>query len=134
MSLQAVRLRESGQDSLQVVIKPDTGLQLSLNLQMRDGAVEMRALLQRGNLEFLNLHWPELQQQLESRGIRLGPLAYGDPLADHGGFSQSPEQQSSEEHPATAGAFAEFALNSTLVPKPAPRSRSLASNGWESWA
>jgi hypothetical protein len=134
MSLQAVRLRESGQDSLQVVIRPDTGLQLSLHLQMRDGNVEMRALLHRGNFEFLNVHWPELQQQLESRGVRLGPLEYSDAAADGQGGSQSADQQTPDDSANASGAFAEFALNSTLVPKPAAGSRSTRARGWESWA
>src|SRR5262249_38132428 len=74
MSLHAVQLKESGNDSMQVVIKPGPSLQLSLNLQMRNGNVEMRALLQHGDFDLLSRHWPELQQQLESRGVRLGPL------------------------------------------------------------
>jgi len=70
---------------------------------------------------------------LESRGIRLGPLTHGEPMTDSQGFSQSPNQQPSDEPAAATGAFAEFALNSTLVPKPA-RTETTASRGWESWA
>jgi hypothetical protein len=133
MSLHAFRLRDSGADSLRVVIKPGLGLELSLNLQMRDGAVEMQALLQRGNYEFLNLHWPELQQQLEARGVRLASLACSDQLTN-GDSSHSQQPRQEAEHPGKAGAFAEFALNGTLVPKPAAKTRTPVPRGWESWA
>ncbi len=135
MSLHAFRLRDSGQDALQVVIKPGGGLQLSLNLQMRDGNVEMQALLQRGNYEFLNLHWPELQQQLEARGVRLAPLEHnGQATTGDPNHPQQSGREQSPEYPANAGAFAGFALNSTLVPSPAPKARPAGARGWESWA
>jgi hypothetical protein len=134
MSLQAYRLRESGQNELQVVIKPGAGLQLSLHLQMRDGSVEMQAHLQRGNFEFLNLHWPELQQQLESRGIRLAPLAQDPAAAGDPNLSQDSGREQSQESLASAEAFAGFAPNRTLVPNATAKARPAAPRGWESWA
>jgi len=135
MALHGTRIRESGQESLQVVIKPDAGLQLSLQLQMRQGAVEIRALLDRGNFEMLNLHWPELQQQLEARGIRLAPLATSDPTANGSNeFSQHSQERHAEDQTRSAGAFADFALNSTLVPASKNKNRTPTPRGWESWA
>ena len=75
VSLHVMRLHESGSDEVRVVIKPDTGLQLSLHLQQRGGEVVVQAVLDRGNFGLLNRHWPELQQQLELRGVRVAPLA-----------------------------------------------------------
>jgi hypothetical protein len=110
VSLQVTRLQESGADEMNVVIKPDAGLQLSLNLQQRGGTVEVQAVLDHGNYDLLSRHWPELQQQLESRGVRVAPLADADqsfgggsegfrqPTTSHG--QQAGEDAGQEEIPA----------------------------------
>lgn len=133
MALHAFRLRDSGQDSMQVVIKPSPDLHLALNLRMRDGQMEVTANLQRGDFEFLNRHWTDLQQQLEARGVRLAPLSNNETTASSGNFSQHSGRQSSEEKAAKTGAFAEFALASVLAPK-RPLKFANAPQGWESWA
>lgn len=91
ISLQAVQLQTADTDEMRVVIKPDAGLQLSLNLHQRGDRVEVLAVLDRGNFDLLNQHWPELQQQLESRGVRVAPLANADSFLGGGsaGFRQS---------------------------------------------
>lgn len=90
ISLQVMRMHEAGGDEMRVVIKPDTGLQLSLHLQQRGAGVEVQAVLNRGNFELLNRHWPELQQRLGSRGVRVSPLANAEPSIGGGsaGFRQ----------------------------------------------
>jgi hypothetical protein len=133
MALHAFRLRDSGQDSMQVVIKPSPDLHLALNLQIRDGQMEVSAHLQRGDYEFLNRHWTDLQQQLEARGVRLAPLSNNESTASNGNFSQHSGRQSSEEKAAKTGAFAEFALASVLAPK-RPLKFASVPQGWESWA
>jgi hypothetical protein len=134
MSLHAFRLRDSGADSLQVVIKPGSGLQLSLDLQTRDGNVEMRATLHHGDFDSLNQHWSELQQQLESRGIRLGPLVSDNPTPAGGqNLFQQPDDSKEQQDAAQPGAVAEFALGS--VSKAAATTKTMKTlHGWESWA
>lgn len=87
----ALRLKHSTDGSLQVVIKPADGLQISLDLRRVAAGVEVRAELQQGDFNFFSRHWAELQQQLESRGIRLAALT-GDPAA--GGSAPGPESGS----------------------------------------
>jgi hypothetical protein len=137
MTLQAVRLRESGTDELRVVIKPDTGTQLSLNLRQRDGVVEVQAVLDRGNFDQLSRHWPELQQQLEARGVRVAPLSSAE--NNFGGGSEG-FRQPTPPHGQPAGDDAELAkMPVKLVPglptatATASASTSLARN-WETWA
>ncbi len=137
MALHGLRLRDSGLDSMRVVIKPDPNLHLALNVQMRDSVVEITAQLQRGDHEAMSRHWPELQAQLEQRGIRLAPLAQSESnnqsSSNSNSFSQhSSRQQQSEERQTRSGAFAEFALESVLVPKRA--AKATIPRGWESWA
>jgi hypothetical protein len=114
VSLQVMRLQESGAEEMRVVIQPDSGLQLTLHLQQRGGGVEMQAVLDRGNFGLLNRHWPELQQQLELRGVRVAPLANAEP--SFGGGSEG-FRQPTTSHGQPAGDDAEpAALPAVLIP------------------
>ncbi|HEX9047164.1 MAG TPA: hypothetical protein VF988_09075 [Verrucomicrobiae bacterium] len=130
VSLHSMRLIESKSDTLAVIIKPAVGTELSLELRHRDGVVEAQATLTRGDYQFLSQHWPDLQQRLEQRGIRLQPLAgEGAALANDQG--QSHRQPASPEDTAQqASAFAEFASHAGgASARFAPMH-----DGWESWA
>lgn len=135
--MQAVRLRESGADELRVVIKPDAGLQLSLNLRQRNGGVEVRAVLDRGNFDLLNRHWPALQQQLETRGVRVAPLSRAEDSFGGGGEGFRQPTTPHGQHPRDDTDLAE--TPAVLVPglptatATASASATLARN-WETWA
>lgn len=137
MALHGLRLRDSGRESLQVTIKPDSNLHLALNIQFRDGAIEVNAQLQRGDHELLSRHWGDLQQQLEGRGIRLNSLNATDsqPAGQQGSaFSQQSRQhRERDEHTTRTGAIAEFALQSVLAPRK-PAAKLIIPRGFESWA
>jgi hypothetical protein len=137
VSLQVMRLHECGADEMHVVIKPEAGLQLSLHLQQHGGGVEVQAVLDRGNFGLLNRHWPELQQQLELRGVRVAPLANAEPT--FGGGSEG-FRQPTTSHGQLAGDDAELpamaaALLPGLPPATAAASASaLSSQHLETWA
>jgi hypothetical protein len=137
MALQATRLVGSSSDSLQVVIKPDAGTQLSLELRQRGGGVEAQAVLQSGDLENLKQHWPELQQRLEQRGIKLAPLASAENFASWSGsqgFKNQPDQPA-EREPVFSGAFAGFAPAAAINNLPdEPAIQTASSRGWQTWA
>jgi len=132
MALHAMRLVEAQSDALSVVIKPAVGTELSLELRQRAGGVEAHATLLRGDHDFLSQHWPDLQQRLEQRGIKLSAL--GGPADffanDSGQFRQ--QQTSQEDAAQRASAFAEFAA---FVPAGGATARlAVVHDGWESWA
>jgi hypothetical protein len=94
--------------------------------------VEAQATLTRGDHQFLNQHWPELQQRLELRGIKLSPLGGETNFSanDNGNFQR--QQASNEEMAQQASAFAEFASVGSIggaTARLAP-----VHDGWESWA
>src|ERR1035441_3421408 len=132
MALHSMRLVESKSDSLSVVIKPAVGTELSLELRQRAGGVEAQATLTRGDHQFLSQHWPELQQRLEQRGIKLAPLGGEANFSanDNGNFSR--HQASREDAAQQAAAFAEFAS----IGRAGGATARLAPvhGGWESWA
>jgi len=132
MALHAMRLVESKSDVLTVVIKPAVGTELSLELHQHAEGVEARATLTLGDHKFLSQHWPELQQRLELRGIKLAPL--GDEMnfstSDNGQFQR--QQAAQEEAAQRASAFAEFA---TAGANGGATARlAVIHEGWESWA
>jgi len=136
ISMHAMRLMDSRSDSLQVVIKPGGGMQLSLELRQHGDAIDARVVLQRGEFSPLNQHWPELQQRLEQRGVRLAPLAGGDNAATTGGngFQQQPQREPADSDPLAASAFAEFALAQPAFHLPPPAATPAGGRGWETWA
>jgi hypothetical protein len=133
MSLHALRLRDCGADSLHVVIKPGSGLRLSLNLQMRGGSVAIQARLNHGDFDFLSRHWNELQQQFAARGIRLASLEQGEPtLGSTPDDCRNANLRPGQGDARSAEAFAGLASTRSLVIPPAP-SRAEIPRGQESW-
>ncbi len=132
MALHSMRLLESKSDALSVVIKPAVGTELSLELRQRNGGVEAQATLTRGDHQFLSQHWPELQQRLEQRGIKLAPLGGEANFSTAGDGSFQQDQASREEAAQQASAFAEFA--SAGFAGGATARLAVAHDGWESWA
>ncbi len=126
----AVRLTSSNTDSLQIVIKPDTGTQLSLELRQHGGGVDAQVVLQQGDFAHLNHRWPELQQQLEQRGIRLGPLT-----GENGSTGGNHAFQQKQNQPAAETDSGGIITNLPLAALPSPSATQPAvSRGWETWA
>jgi hypothetical protein len=137
MTLHASRLVDAKTDSLQVVIKPDAGTQLSLELRQRGGGIEAQAVLQKGDFENLKQHWPELQQRLEQRGIKLAPLTNTENQTSGSGSQgfKQPSGQPAEREPLLAGAFAGFVPVGAMTNLPAePAGQAASSRGWQTWA
>ncbi len=136
VAMHAVSLAQTGSDSLHVVVKPGDGVQLSLELRQSEGMVQVRASLHKGDFEHMSQHWPELQQRLEARGVRVGTLTTSENFSSTSHQnSQQQKQQSSQHDPLYAGAFAEFALAGSLSETPAVRAaRPTVHRGWETWA
>lgn len=133
VALHAMRLGQSGSDSLHVVVKPGAGIQLSLELRQSETGIEVRAALHKGNFEQLSRHWPELQQRLEARGVRIGTLATAENFSSTS--QHQSKQQSADRDSLSAGAFAEFALAGSMTEAPGARAaRASAYRGWETWA
>jgi hypothetical protein len=136
VALHAMRVTDTNSDSLHVVVKPGAGIQLSLELRQSARGIEVHASLHKGNFEQLSQHWPDLQQRLEARGVRLGSLTTAENFTNrsHQQFQQS-NQQSPNQDPRYAGAFAEFALAGSMTEAPGARAaRAAAYRGWETWA
>ena len=129
VSAQASRLRETGSDSLSVMLKPGDGTQISLELQIREGTVSAQASLHRGDFELLSRHWPALQQRLEAQGIQLSSLQRLDT-----GTSSHSHQPRHQSHSREQGST-EISRAGSMTEPPGKRTRnSHTHRGWETWA
>jgi hypothetical protein len=125
----AMRLDNVDTSTLTVVIKPGAGTQLSLELRQHGDGIEAQAALQQGDYHHLNQNWPELQQRLEQRGIRLAPLV-DDGTATNGGGQQF-QQPSNQPGEVLSGLGFGKTQTVTLAQ---PTVRAKAGTGWETWA
>lgn len=72
-----LEFRERRADALSVVLRPDTGTELHLQLRLRGDQVEVLAHCLRGDSSVLKSQWHQLQQSLASQGVRLAGLETG---------------------------------------------------------
>ncbi|HEX7569380.1 MAG TPA: hypothetical protein VF492_02640 [Verrucomicrobiae bacterium] len=138
VSLHALRLVDAKADLLQVVLKPGEGTKLSLQLRQRDdGGIEAQAVLQAGDFAHLKQHWPELQQRLEQRGIKLAPLTSDENSAAGSGSQgfQNQRNQPAAREPLFTGAVAGFGLAKGMTVRlDEPVVLAAGSGGWQTWA
>jgi len=135
VALHAMRLTDTGAQSLHVVVKPGNGIQISLELRQSARGIEVSASLHKGDYDQLNQHWPDLQERLEARGVRVSTLTPSENYTGTGQHFHQSKQQSSQQESLHAGAFAEFALAGSMTEAPAARAaRASAYRGWETWA
>lgn len=87
-----VSFKRVGVDSAEVNLRPDRDTEITLQLRLSNGHVEVAARLERGNFEALRAHWGELQQSLSQQGVRVGALAAAAPVSG-GQFSFDASQQ-----------------------------------------
>jgi hypothetical protein len=87
-------LRQRGDNMVTVVLRPDTGTQLSINLSIaRDGSVHAVARFERGDLQSLQTQWPQLQQSLAAHGIRVADLSSSNQSNNNGNSQHNAQQQ-----------------------------------------
>jgi hypothetical protein len=132
ITVNAMRLSDSGNNSLQVVIKPDAGTQLSLELRQRGGDMQIQAVLQQGDFNQLSQQWPDLQQRLQEKGIQLAPLT--DEGVSGKGSSDGNETFENKQN-QTTGVVPELTLGDAPAGMLAKETaQAPVHQGWETWA
>ena len=74
VSRHAVELKQWNLTSMSVVLRPDANTELFLQLNQREGGIEVQARVERGDAAGLNAEWGALQRSLATQGVRLGAL------------------------------------------------------------
>lgn len=142
-------LRQSSDTTMTVVLRPDSGTQLSLNLSIgRDGAVHAQARCERGDFQTLQAQWPQLQQSLAAHGIRIADLANQNNTQQQNHRSaeafQNPDRGQSQQQQRNDRDLPSFEDQFTASkskissaktsPQPQPPARANATRRWQSWA
>ena len=83
---QVVVLKSAPGQSMQVMIRPDANMALTLTLQQSESNILVAAKMDQSTASLLKPHWEELQRELSQQGIRLG-----DP--ELGSHQESPAHQ-----------------------------------------
>ena len=144
-------LRQRNDNTITVVLRPDSGTQLSVNLSIaRDGSVHAQARCERGDFQSLQAQWPQLQQSLAAHGIRIADLSNQNQngAQQHNQSSanafQNPERGQNQHQQRNDAEIANFEdqfkaskqkISSTTKPQPQPPARaSSPTRRWQSWA
>ena len=78
----------------------DNNTQLALHVELHQGRLEVRAVLERGDFAALGAEWSQLQNRLAEQGVRLSPLAAGAGAGNaFAGDSSFSRQRGREEMP-----------------------------------
>ncbi|MBT5477445.1 MAG: hypothetical protein HOK45_00110 [Verrucomicrobia bacterium] len=83
---QVVVMKSAPGQSMQVMIRPDANMALTLTLQQSESNILVAAKMDQSTANLLKPHWEEIQRELSQQGIRLG-----DP--ELGSHQESPAQQ-----------------------------------------
>ena len=147
VSEQVVAFKKVGVSSMDAVLRPDRGTEISLQLSLgNNGQVDVVARVERGNFEGLQAHWSELQSSLAQQGVRVGELHQSSLTNNQASFHNSPQhlggtmgeqqqaQRQASRSPETldelplVGSGGEPFKVRTSIPTTTP------SRGWEKWA
>ena len=84
---QVVVMKSAPGQSMQVMIRPDANMALTLTLQQSESNILVAAKMDQSTANLLKPHWEEIQRELSQQGIQLG----------------DPEMDSHQESPANHG-------------------------------
>lgn len=74
LSGEVVLMQRLRSGAMTAVLKPDAHSELRVDLRRREGRLEIRATMERGDSQAISEGWSELQQQLRAQGVHLLPL------------------------------------------------------------
>ncbi len=147
LSGEVVLLQRLRTASMTAVLRPDAGSELRVDLRRREGRVEIRATLERGDAQAIAEGWPELQQQLRAQGIHLLPLeretnlnsskASSDPADErsaHSGGRGRSQQPPQDPAPGLGGEVGQKTRSHTAHSGPSVPSKPDHRHLLESWA
>jgi hypothetical protein len=129
ISREVLTIRQTGAQTLGVLLKLDSDTQLFLQLTSHNGSVQASVRCERGNFAPEDAQWAQLQQSLARQNVALLPMTGGANL----NF-----QQPAEKHPRQPAAEREdWGAAGSAVQPAQPRKQkeqNRSPRNWESWA
>ena len=135
-------VKQSGAESLAVVLKPDAQTELFLQINQRAGQIEAVVRFDRGDAAGLGLYWPQLRESLARMDVQLQPMKeFTQSNGGHnsqGSFSSADQQNSSGQRtPRSTSWEGEPAFGQAVSGRETMRqtvAKTRRQSGWESWA
>ena len=128
-------LKSSGQEKLDVVLRPDANTELRLHVEKVNGQILVQARCDRGDFARLDANWNAIQQTLANQGVRVESLQHSASFQNQENRNQS---QTAFQHQSHSEQKTEqnFIEQKTAAPKAARPSvtSSAPARGWQSWA
>jgi hypothetical protein len=131
ISHEALIIRQTGAQTLDVSLKLDSETQLYLQLTTHNGSVQASVRCERGTFAPEDAQWAQLQQSLARQNVSLLPMTGGSNL----NFQQPSGQNSRQQQQAALRE--DWALPGAAVQPAQPRKQkeqNRSRNNWESWA
>lgn len=127
-------LKSSGQEKLDVVLRPDANTELRLHVEKVNGQILVQARCDRGDFARLDANWNAIQQTLANQGVRVELLQHGAHFQNENRNNSSSafqQQSHSEQKPDR-----NFIEQKIAAPKTTRSSATSSApvRGWQSWA
>jgi GTP cyclohydrolase II len=130
-------LKSSGQEKLEVILRPDPNTEIRLHVEKVNGQVLVQARCERGDIARLEANWTVIQQTLANQGVRVESLQHGNHLQNQSqnwNHSSGSSQQETARERGAEQIFVEQKIESPKGNRPQPTRASAAVRGWQSWA
>jgi hypothetical protein len=129
-------LRTSGQDKVDVVLRPDGQTELRLHVEKVNGQILIQARCDRGDFARLDANWGAIQQSLATQGVRVEALQNGATLQNDSQHWNHSSTSSGEQFGSREENKTRFIEQERFVPtRPKQSATSSGSaRGWQSWA
>lgn len=128
-------LGSSGQNRLEVVLRPDAHTELHLSVETVNGRIQVQARCDRGDFALLDANWNAVQSTLGMQGIRVEPLQVSNG-AHFQQNSQNPSQSFGEQS-SQRQEREQFFIEQEFPNRKGTRQQTTggtSARGWQSWA
>jgi hypothetical protein len=127
-------LRTTGQEKLEVIVRPVPGTELRLEVSRMDGLVTVQARCDRGDFAVLEASWPHVQSSLAAQGVRVEALQLTPPNDANHRPGQGQQQQHGREQNAAREIFFEQDTNESRTTAQGRKQSDRQNRGWQRWA
>jgi len=135
-------LKQTGADSMAVLLRPDRHTELLLSVTQLNGRLEAQIRCERGDHEGLSRHWMQLTESLAQQNIHLQPLRLPLSTAPGAGLSSDtgasafadPKRNSADQTPEASAGFPAENAGAHPAKNGKTKTRQPSRRGWETWA
>ncbi len=137
ISPRLAEIRQMGQETIQMVLKPDPETQIIFHFRWHDGQLQAQAACERGDVRGLQSDWHHLQQALSRQGVKLETLTGADSSLHADVHSGHRNFQEDQRPPSLEEVRDDYSLAGSTTEPPRRQKNTAKTQGtaaWERWA